>query len=322
MLLGALLGAGVPLDAAAGRRRRRLARAGRRCGPSRSTAAVWLATRCHVEVADSHHAPHLARRTRPARGRRAGRAGAGGRAGRLRPARRRRGRRPRPRRRRRPPSTRSAPSTRSPTWSGSARGSPTCATGSAARSWSAPSRSARGGSAPPTGRCRCRCRRSSSCCAASRRTPARPGAAPAEMCTPTGAALLARWPTRGARSRPWSLEDVGVGAGRARPGDARQRACGCWPVPAVDAGTTRPAATDEELVLEANVDDLDPRLWPGVLEALMAAGRRRRLADPDPDEEGPPRPHAVGAGAPRARRGGAGGGLPRDLHDRPARARR
>ena len=55
------------------------------------------------------------------------------------------------------------------------------------------------------------------------------------------------------------------------------------------------------VLLETNVDDLDPRLWP-VRDRRAARGRReRRLADPDPDEEGPAGAHAQrpGRGRPR-----------------------
>jgi uncharacterized protein (TIGR00299 family) protein len=95
------------------------------------------------------------------------------------------------------------------------------------------------------------------------------GDLPYEMCTPTGAALLAATVTEWGGLPPMRITAEGYGAGsrdleelpnalrvvvgdplRAEPGDAAETA----------------------LVLEANVDDLDPRVWPAVLARLLEAG--------------------------------------------------
>ncbi|MEJ2863934.1 nickel pincer cofactor biosynthesis protein LarC [Actinomycetospora flava] len=88
-----------------------------------------------------------------------------------------------------------------------------------------------------------------------------------ERTTPTGAALLAAL----ARPGPFpamTVRAVGVGGG-ARDTPDRPN------ITRLVRGTARAAdavRTGEVIVLEATVDDLDPQLWPSVLEAVRAAG--------------------------------------------------
>jgi pyridinium-3,5-bisthiocarboxylic acid mononucleotide nickel chelatase len=90
------------------------------------------------------------------------------------------------------------------------------------------------------------------------------GAVPAEMCTPTGAALVAHLVEEWTTLPPMRLERVGTGAGGRDPAELPN-------VVRLVLGT--PSAPEPgPVVLETNVDDLDPRLWPGVLDALFDAG--------------------------------------------------
>jgi pyridinium-3,5-bisthiocarboxylic acid mononucleotide nickel chelatase len=91
------------------------------------------------------------------------------------------------------------------------------------------------------------------------------GPVPAEMCTPTGAALVAARVDEWTTLPPMRVERVGTGAGGRDPAELPNVVRLVLGEPA----EPQPAGT---VVLETNVDDLDPRLWPGVLDALFAAG--------------------------------------------------
>jgi uncharacterized protein (TIGR00299 family) protein len=91
------------------------------------------------------------------------------------------------------------------------------------------------------------------------------GAVPAEMCTPTGAALVAHLVDEWTTLPPMRVQRVGTGAGGRDPAEQPN-------VVRLVLGDAGPSAPPSSVVLEANVDDLDPRLWPGVLDALFAAG--------------------------------------------------
>ncbi|GEA89076.1 nickel pincer cofactor biosynthesis protein LarC [Cellulomonas cellasea] len=94
-----------------------------------------------------------------------------------------------------------------------------------------------------------------------------------ELATPTGLALVTSLASASGPLPAMRVERTGVGAGtRDRPDRANvvRIALGTEAVvpPHADVRTRQEPA----VVLETNVDDLDPRLWPGVLARLLAAG--------------------------------------------------
>ena len=133
-----------------------------------------------------------------------------------------------------------------------------------------------------------------------RRVPA--GVAPGigELATPTGVALLRGLASTAGPQPSLVTEALGVGAGTkdtpGRPNVVRVLVGrplggahpGSGPAPGSGSGSTTvdPASADADadadahdtpaaaLQLEANVDDLDPRLWPGVVDELVEQGAR------------------------------------------------
>ncbi len=87
-----------------------------------------------------------------------------------------------------------------------------------------------------------------------------------ELATPTGVAVVATLADSFGPMPPLTPSAVGVGAGGRDPeGHANVLRL------VVGAADSR-VPVEAAVVLETNVDDLDPRLWPGVLATLMDAG--------------------------------------------------
>ena len=93
------------------------------------------------------------------------------------------------------------------------------------------------------------------------------GAPATELCTPTGAALLTTFATAYGPQPAMTTSSVGVGAGGRDP-EGHTNVLRLL----VGSATATTDAPDDLLVLETNVDDLDPRLWPDVITAVLAAG--------------------------------------------------
>jgi uncharacterized protein (TIGR00299 family) protein len=89
-----------------------------------------------------------------------------------------------------------------------------------------------------------------------------------ELATPTGIAVVAEHATGSGPMPLLDVEAVGSGAGGRDLGEHPN-------LLRLVVGTTSEQPADDRdgwLTIAANVDDLDPRLWPAVLEAVLAAG--------------------------------------------------
>jgi uncharacterized protein (TIGR00299 family) protein len=91
-----------------------------------------------------------------------------------------------------------------------------------------------------------------------------------ELATPTGMAAIRVLAEHCEDVPPMRVDAIGVGAGdRDTPGRANVvRVVLGYSTPA-EAADTR---VEPAVLLEANVDDLDPRLWPGILAGLLRCG--------------------------------------------------
>ncbi|GAB2572906.1 nickel pincer cofactor biosynthesis protein LarC [Microlunatus antarcticus] len=92
-----------------------------------------------------------------------------------------------------------------------------------------------------------------------------------ELTTPTGMALVVTLGDTCEDLPSMSLEGSGTGAGT-RDAAGRPNVTRVFLGSRADTASTAASEGTPALVIEANVDDLDPRLWPGVLAALLDAG--------------------------------------------------
>ena len=98
-----------------------------------------------------------------------------------------------------------------------------------------------------------------------RGAPSYAGPGSQEACTPTGAALLTTLADAWGPQPAMTVDAIGVGAGGRDPGTHAN-------VLRLLVGTAAATATAAPLLIETNIDDLDPRVWPGVIAALLEAG--------------------------------------------------
>jgi uncharacterized protein (TIGR00299 family) protein len=129
--------------------------------------------------------------------------------------------------------------------------------------------------------------------------PVRPAGVEGETVTPTGAALVTTIADRFGAMPAMTVEAVGVGAGS-------KEFSGLPNVFRVFAGVATQSAgisESESVIVECNVDDLDPRVLPVVIERLLSSGAVDAFVTPVVMKKGRPG-HLITALVPVAEREG------------------
>ncbi len=138
---------------------------------------------------------------------------------------------------------------------------------------------------------------------------------PFELVTPTGAAILASL-VEGYGGLPTTRTGaIGYGAGTPRqdfPNVLRVLIGDGDPTGSPSSEGPAEAGVSDEVLLETNVDDLNPELYTHVLERLFEAGAQDAWLTPIVMKKGRPAVTVVGPGRARTRRGVAADPLPRD----------
>ena len=93
-----------------------------------------------------------------------------------------------------------------------------------------------------------------------------------ELCTPTGAALLVANATGTGGQPAMTTTAIGLGAGGRDPAGHTNALRLLVGEASGGVETVAEQPPQPPLMLETNVDDLDPRLWPAAIAALLAAG--------------------------------------------------
>jgi uncharacterized protein (TIGR00299 family) protein len=125
------------------------------------------------------------------------------------------------------------------------------------------------------------------------------GGGSGELATPTGVALVTTLATASELLPPMRVDSTGTGAGtRDSPGRANVVRVVLGELAREPAGGDTAETVSDAVVVEANIDDLDPRAWPSVLAELLAAGASDAWLTPILMKKGRPA-HTVHALAPR-----------------------
>ncbi len=116
-----------------------------------------------------------------------------------------------------------------------------------------------------------------------RNVPAYGGTVEGELVTPTGAALIAQLATKFGPQPEMTVDTIGAGAGTK---DLPDRPNVLRVLIGQAAGVA--AASETIVVIEANIDDMNPELFPPLVKDLLAAGARDAFLTPILGKKGRP----------------------------------